>query len=163
MDFFATATAAKARLKARLEAELPAVLEEADALAGDGITTPPPYAIYTHEKTTLDGFPSIEMVLQASDKTLDSTLDVYRHRVLVAVTIASDDEGAMTLLLERYLWALRQFGKDRADDRPTPSDVVDPIFCGREQYSPIVHGAATGVEFPWVKGGFIEMAITTYG
>jgi hypothetical protein len=44
---------------------------------------------------------------------------------------------------------------------PDPEDAVDLIICGDESYMPLVRGSGTGVESPWLKGGWIEFFVTT--
>jgi hypothetical protein len=162
-----SATQAKARLKKRLDAGLAAVLARGDSEAADGITTPPPFAILDTEKQSLDGYPTIELIGQNGTKAADSTVDLIKWRIVAAITVAGDDERTITVWSERYTWAIRQFSSDKADlgaeaNNPALAGVeFDPVITGNEQFSPIVHGRATGVEFPFVRGAFLELFVTT--
>lgn len=154
---------AKTRLQLRFQTWLPGVLAAADAEANDGFTTPPPATVFTFESAGTQEYPTIEMIVQNSRKKVDSAADVYEHRVMMAVTIAGDDEETLTRNCERYVWALRKFGTDHIDrDMPDPEDAVDQIICGAEAYTPLLRGKDTGVEYPFVKGCFMEFLVTTY-
>ena len=163
-----SASQVKARLKARFDVGLAAKLVIADLAAKDGLATKPPFAIYDFEKQSLDGYPTIELVGQSGQKQIDSTADAIRWRIVAAITIAGDDERAITIGCERYTWALRQFSTDRADltaEAANPALVgvqFDVVICGNEQFTPLIHGPATGIEFPFVKGAFLEMFVTTF-
>jgi len=139
-----------------------ALLATADAEANDGVITPPLRGVFTNETAGTQEYPCIEMVVQGSDKIVDSVADEYRHQVAITITLGGDDEFTMTRQLERYLWVLRKFGQDHIDrDMPDPEDAVDVIICGNESYMPLVRGVGTGVESPFVKGCYVECFITT--
>lgn len=157
-----TITQAKRRLKARLDTHMAALLAAADVEADDEVTTTPPCGVFTRETFGTQEYPCIEMVMQGSHKVPDSTADEYQHRLAITVTLGGDDEETITTQLERYLWVLRKFGQDHIDrDMPDPEDAVDLIICGDESYMPLVRGSGTGVESPWLKGGWIEFFVTT--
>jgi hypothetical protein len=151
-------TQAKRSLTALLARGLPALLLFADAEANDGITTPPPYEIFTTDKQSLNGYPSIEIIATNSASTVDSHAQVYRHRVVVSFTITGDDEEVLTAHVERYMWAIRHLARDTEFDVPA---ITGPIDTGGEQYSPLDRRTSAGVEMPFVKAGFIELLVTT--
>jgi hypothetical protein len=149
-------TQAKRAIKQLLHDELPAALAEADAQADDGITTPPPYEIHTTDKTDLGGLPSVEIVTAGSASGSDSVAQIYRHRLLVGVSVGGDDEETISVQAERYLWTLRQVLRDKL----LPGIGTSPLETGSEQYTPIVQRPG-GVEFPFVKGCFLEVTVPT--
>lgn len=150
-------TQAKRLLKALLLARLPAVLVQADTESGDGVTTPPPYEAHTTDKLTLGGYPSLQLICTNSRRTRDSSAKVYEHRVVVSFTLTADDEERLTVQVERYMWAIRTIA-DETQNRPDePIGVID---TGEEQYS-LLDNRPVGVEEPFVKGGWLELRLTT--
>jgi hypothetical protein len=150
-------TQAKRKLALRLQTELPLRLAEADAAANDGITTPVPFEIHTTDKADLGGLPSLELIVTDSTPLVDSFARIFRHRVVIGVSIGSDDEETLSAQIERYLWCLRQVVRDL---HVTPIEGTGPVDTGGEQYTPLVHRPET-VELPFVKGAFIEVFVTT--
>jgi hypothetical protein len=150
-------TQAKRKLKQRLSDELPRLLSYADGMAADGIYTPPPFEIYTTDKADLGGYPSLELIVTDSTPRSDSYASIYRHRIVIGVTVGGDTEETLSAQVERYLWCLRQVAKD---SHLTPSEGTVPIDVGGEQYTPLQQRPET-VESPFVKGAFIEVFITT--
>ncbi len=152
-------TQVKVALKRWLLDTLPLKLVEADGAAADGVTTPPPYEIHTTEKADLGGLPSIEFVVLESTPQVNSYAQVYRHRMAVGYTVGGDDEERTTIVGERYMWALRRVARDTQLD-PPQAPGGSPIDTGVEQYTPLAQRPG-GVETPFVKGGYLEMFVTT--
>jgi hypothetical protein len=150
-------TQAKHGLRSLLIEQLPLWLQRGDLEAADDVQTPPPYAIYPYERETLDAFPSVEIVATSSRPSADSYAQVVQHRLAIGFTLAGDDVARLTVQVERYMWALRQICRDTllAPDCPT-----GPIESEGEQYTPLDRRQA-GVESPFVKGGFLEVTLTT--
>jgi hypothetical protein len=150
-------TQAKRKLKQRLLDELPGRLAAADGAAGDGVQTPVPYEIFTTDKADLGGLPSLELIVTDSTPTVDSFVRIYRHRVVIGVSIGGDTEETISTQLERYLWCLRAIIRDL---HVTPIEGTGPVDTGGEQYTPLQQRPET-VENPFVKGGFLEVFVTT--
>lgn len=150
-------TQAKRKLKQRLLDELPQRLLEADADADDGLKTPGPYEIHTTDMMELPGLPALELVVLDSQPTVDSYAKVYRHRLAVAITAGGDDEETITLILERYIWAVRWIIRDL---HITPIEGTSAADTGGEQYTPFQKRPDT-TEYPFVKGVFMELFVTT--
>lgn len=150
-------TQAKVKLRERLRDTLPLKLTVADAAAGDGITTPPPYEIFTTDKVDLGGYPSLELIVTDSTPVANSFAQIYRHRVVIGVSVGGETEEETSVRLERYLWCIRQLMRDTA---VTPFEGTGPIDTGGEQYTPLQQRPET-VEYPFLKGGFIEVFVTT--
>ena len=150
-------TQAKRKLKQRLADTLPGLLSSADAAAGDGVVTPPPYEIHTTDKADLGGLPSLELIVTDSTPRVDSFARIYRHRLVIGVSVGGDTEEAVSIQIERYLWCLRQVVRDL---HITPIEGTGPVDTGVEQYTPLQYRPET-VELPFVKGAFIEVFITT--
>lgn len=150
-------TQAKRKLKQLLLDRLPTELQAADLLAGDGVTTPPPYEVHTTDKADLGGLPSLELIVTDSSPTADSFAQIYRHRVVIGVTVGGDDEERLSVQIERYLWVLRKIARDT---HLTPVEGTGPLDTGGEQYTPLQQRPET-VESPFVKGAFIEVFVTT--
>lgn len=152
-------TQAKRKLRLRLLDELPGRLVEADGAVADGIKTPPPFEIHTTDKADYGGLPSLQMIVTDSTPMANSFAQVYRHRLVVGVTVGGDDEEATSIRVERYLWCIRQIIRDL---HVTPIEGTGPCDTGGEQYTPLVQRPET-VESPFVKGAFIEVFVTTVG
>lgn len=150
-------TQAKRKLKERLLTELPIQLANADAIAADGVTTPPPFEIHIIDKADLGGLPSLELIVTDSSPQVQSYAQIYRHRLVIGVSVGGDDEETLGVQLERYLWCLRRVIRDIA---LTPIEGTGPLDTGGEQYTPLAQRSET-VESPFVKGVFIEVFITT--
>jgi hypothetical protein len=150
-------TQAKRKLKQRLEAELPGQLAAADAAGNDGVTTPVPFEIHTTDKADLGGLPSLELIVTDSTPLVDSFARIYRHRLVIGVSIGGDDEETVSIQIERYLWCLRAIVRDL---HVTPIEGTGPVDTGGEQYTPLQYRPET-VELPFVKGAFIELFVTT--
>lgn len=150
-------TQAKRKLKKRLLDELPGRLLQADGVAGDGVQTPVPYEIHTTDKVDLGGLPSLELIVTDSTPTVDSFARITRHRVVCGVSVGGDDEETISVQLERYIWCIRSIFRDQ---HLTPIEGTGPITTGGEQYTPLQQRPET-VEFPLVKGAFIEVYVTT--
>ena len=133
------------------------MLLRADLEAADGIHTPPPYEIHTTDKDSLNGFPAMEIIATSSGSKSDSYAQIYEHRVAVGFTLVGDDEEVLTTQVERYMWAVRHIARDTLT---APDAIVGPIDAGGEQYTPLGN-RPTGVEFPFVKAGYIELLMTT--
>jgi len=149
-------TQGKRLLKAVFLERLPIVLANADAEAADGFSTLVPFEINTFDKASIDGLPSIELIVTDSSKQSDSVAAVYRHRVVVGISYGGDSEEAITVAVERYIWAIRKIAKDSQLGQYAGAG---PLDTGGEQYTPM--GRAEKVESPFVKGAFIEVFITT--
>ena len=156
MKFFHI-TQAKRKLKERLQDYLPIALSEADRIADDGVTTPPPEEWWTTDKAAIFRYPSIEIIVTDSTPTHDSFAKIYRHRVVIGVTCGSDDDESASTMIERYVWCLRHVLRDEA---LPPIEGTGPIDTGGEQYTPLAQ-RPEAVEWPFVKGAFIEVFITT--
>jgi hypothetical protein len=150
-------TQVKRALKAALADRLPFFLQRADLDAADGVITPVPYVIYTTEKWELAGFPAIEITVISSRPTQDSHAQVMEHRVPVAFTLTGDDEETLTIQVERYMWAVRQVVRDLL---LAPDSLCGPIDVGDETYTPLDN---KGTERVFVKGGWVELRVTTVG
>lgn len=150
-------TQAKRKLRDRLWAELPGQLAAADAAAADGVTTPVPYEIHTTDKADLGGMPSLELIVTDSTPTVESFSRIYRHRVVIGVSIGGDTEEVISTQIERYIWCLRAIVRDLD---LTPIEGTGPVDTGGEQYTPLQRRPET-VEQPFVKGAFIEVFVTT--
>lgn len=150
-------TQAKRKLRQVLLDRLPVELAIADAIAADGVVTPPPYEVHTTDKVTLGGLPSLQLIVTDSSPTVDSYVQVYKHRVVIGVTVGGDDEETLSVNVERYLWCLRKIARDT---HLTPIEGTGPIDTGGEQYTPLQQRPET-VENPMVKGAFIECFVTT--
>lgn len=150
-------TAAKRKFKERLAEQLPLKLALADGLAGDGIVTPPPAEIHTTDKADLGALPSLEIIVTDSTPMVNSFAQMYRHRVVVGVSVGGDTEETISIQIERYMWALRQIFRDT---HVTPIEGTAPVDTGGEQYTPLQQRPET-VENPFVKGAFIEVYLTT--
>lgn len=153
-------TQAKRKLKSLLVARLPIELANADAVAADGVTTPPPYEIHTTEKVDLGGLPSLELIVTDSTSIADSFSQIYRHRVVIGVTVGGDDEETVSTQVERYLWVLRKIARDTQLTDVSEQYGTGPLDTGGEQYTPLQQRPET-VESPFVKGAFIEVFVTT--
>ena len=150
-------TQAKRKLKERLLNELPVQLANADAIAADGVTTPPPFEIHTTDKVDLGGLPSLELIVTDSSPQVNSFAQIYRHRLVIGISVGGDTEETISVQLERYLWCLRRVVRDIA---LTPIEGTGPLDTGGEQYTPLQQRPET-VELPFVKGAFIEVFVTT--
>jgi hypothetical protein len=150
-------TQAKRKLKERLLTELPIQLANADAIAADGVTTPPPFEIHTTDKVDLGGLPSLELIVTDSSPQVNSFAQIYRHRLVIGISVGGDTEETISVQLERYLWCLRRVVRDIA---LTPIEGTGPLDTGGEQYTPLQQRPET-VELPFVKGAFIEVFVTT--
>jgi hypothetical protein len=137
--------------------ELPGRLAEADAAGADGVRTPIPYEIHTTDKADLGGLPSLELIATDSTTQLNSFAQIYRHRVVIGVSVGGDDEETIAIQLERYMWCLRQIVRDL---HLTPIEGTGPVDTGAEQYTPLMQRPET-VELPFVKGAWLEVYITT--
>lgn len=155
-------TQAKRWLKTTLIAELPLWLQRGDQLAGDGVVTPPPRDVNTTDKSLLADYPGIEIMPQEDDpQGVDASGIYLRHRVMVSVTVAGDDEETLATQVERYIWALRGIAFNTlVTPDPTMSGGGGPIECGRSAYTQNVP-KPEGIEVPFVKGGFLEMFLPT--
>lgn len=150
-------TQAKFKLKQRLLDQLPGLLSAADAAAGDGVTTTVPYEVHTTDKADLGGLPSLELIVTDSTPMVDSFARIYKHRLVIGVSIGGDTEETVAVQIERYLWCLRQVCRDT---HVTPIEGTAPLDTGGEQYTPLQYRPET-VELPFVKGAFIEVFVTT--
>jgi hypothetical protein len=150
-------THVKRKLKQFLLDQLPLILQRADLESGDGVTTPVPYEIYTTDKADIGGMPSLELIVTDSTPVVDSFAKVYRHRIVIGVTVGGDDEERNTVWVERYIWCLRELFRDEA---LTPVEGTGPVDTGGEQYTPLQQRPET-VETPFVKGAFIEVFVKT--
>lgn len=150
-------TQAKRKLKERFLTDLPGKLVVADGARSDGIITPPPYEIHTTDKVDLGGLPSLELIVTDSSPQVQSYAKIYRHRVVIGISVGGDDEETLSVWLETYLWCLREICRDTA---LTPIEGTGPLDTGGEQYTPLVQRPET-VEAPFVKGAFIEVFVTT--
>lgn len=150
-------TQAKRKLKQLLLDRMALELQAADLMSADGVTTPPPYEIHTTDKGDLGGLPSLELIVESSSPTVDSFAQMYRHRVVIGVTVGGDTEETLSVQVERYLWVLRKIARDT---HLVPVEGTAPIDTGGEQYTPLQRRPET-VESPFVKGGFIEVFVTT--
>lgn len=149
-------TQAKIKLRQLFLDELPLKLQQGDLEASDGVTTPPPYEIARTDKETFNGFPAIELVATGSNSITDSSAQVYRHRVVAQFTLTGDDEETLTVQVERYMWAIRQVARNSRVSPPP----WGPVDSGSEEYT-LVEQRPTGLEVPFVKGGFIELFVET--
>lgn len=150
-------TQAKRKLRELFLTQLPLKLVAADGAAGDGIFTPPPYEIYLTDKVDIGGMPSLELIVSDSSPQADSFAQVYRHRIVVGVSVGGDTEETVTTQVERYIWSLRAVCRDT---HLTPIEGTGPVDTGGEQYTPLAQRPET-VEYPFVKGAFIEVFVTT--
>jgi hypothetical protein len=150
-------TQAKRKLRDWLWNTLPSTLAAADMAAADGIVTPVPYEIHTTDKADLGGLPSLELIVTDSTPQVDSFVRIYRHRVVIGVTVGGDDEETISAQVERYLWCIRAIVRDL---HLTPIEGTGPVDTGGEQYTPLQQRPET-VEMPFVKGAFIEVFVTT--
>lgn len=150
-------TQAKRKLRQLLLDRLPIELSNADMIAADGVSTPGPYEIHTTDKVDLGGMPSLELIVTDSTPTSNSFAQIYRHRIVVGVSLGGDTEEALSVQLERYLWVLRKIARDT---HVTPVEGTAPIDTGGEQYTPLQQRPET-VESPFVKGAFLELFVTT--
>ena len=157
-------TQAKRTLKQWILDALPLQLAAADAMSADGVRTPPPYEVYLTDKHDLGGYPSIEIIVTDSTPAPgQSFAQIYRHRLVVGVTVGGDDEETISTQVERYIWCLRQVftsGGLANNDGVSPPDGIAPVDVGGEQYTPLQQRPET-VESPFVKGVFLEVFITT--
>jgi hypothetical protein len=150
-------TQAKQKLKDRLVADLPGRLAQADAEAGDGVVTPPPYEIHTTDKADLGGLPSLELIVTDSNPQANSYAQIYKHRLVIGVSVGGDIEEHISTQIERYVWCLRAIVRDLA---LTPIEGTAALDTGGEQYTPLFQRPET-VEHPFVKGCFLEVFVTT--
>ncbi len=150
-------TQAKAKLKLRLVDQLPFKLSQADGEAADGIATPVPYEVFTTDKVDIGGLPSLELIVTDSTPQVNSYSRIYRHRVVIGVSVGGDNEEILSVQLERYLWCIRAIVRDLDI---TPIEGTSAADTGGEQYTPLQQRPET-TEFPFVKGAFIEVFITT--
>lgn len=148
-------TQVKRTLQALLEDRLPAMLQQGDSEADDGVTTPPPAEFHRTDVQGLGAFPAIELLASPSVPQGNSYAQILRHRVMVGVTLVGDDEETLTVQVERYVWAIRRVARDTA---LAPGCPTGPIDTGKEAYTPMVK---RDVEIPFVKGGWIELFIDT--
>lgn len=150
-------TQAKRALRDLLIERLPLKLQLADGQCGDGIKTPVPAKVHTTDKADLEDYPALELIVTSSQSMRDSTAQVYKHNVVIGFTLVGDDEETLTAQDERYMWALRQVCRDTLFDPPIGTG---PIDTGGEQYTPLAQ-RPQGLESPFVKGGYIEVFVTT--
>ena len=150
-------TSAKRALKELLIVQLPGKLAAADSSEGDGVQTPVPAEIHTADMKQLGAYPAIEMWASRSRPTADSLSQVYQHTIVVSFTLTGDDEERLTLMVERYMWAIRHVCRDTVLAPPVGTG---PIDSGSEEYTLVGSGRA-GFDEPFVKGGFIELFVTT--
>jgi hypothetical protein len=140
-----------------LAERLPEKLAEADAEADDGVTTPAPAEIHRSDVVGAGAYPALELIATGSTPQVNSASRVMRHRVIAAVTVAGDTEETLAMWLERYLWAIREVVRDQLF---TPQCDNAGVDTGEEGYSPL--GRQTEeTEGPFVKGGWIELFVTT--
>ena len=153
-------TQLKRELKVYLLDTLPLYLSAADGFAGDGYRTPPPFEIHTTDKKALGGAPSLELIAtDSSNQKPGSAAQVYRHRIVVGVTVHGDDEETTSVWVERYIWAIRQMCRDTHLD-PSRAPGASAMDSGGEQYTPLA-SRPSGLEQPFARGAFIELFITT--
>lgn len=150
-------TQAKRKLRQYLLDTLPTALAQADAEAADGVTTPPPFEIHTTDKADLGGLPSLELIVTDSSPQAVSYAQIYKHRLVIGVSVGGDIEEDITTQIERYVWCLRAIARDLA---LTPIEGTAALDTGSEQYTPLFQRPET-VEHPFVKGCFIEVFVTT--
>lgn len=150
-------TQAKRKLKELLIAALPAKLQLADAARADGLQTPIPYRVHTTDKWGLEGYPALELIVSDSSPQGNTLAQVYRHRIVIGITVGGDEEEKITAWIETYMWAIRQVARDT---HLTPIEGTAPLDTGGEQYSPLQKPEETVPE-PFVKGAFIEVFVTT--
>lgn len=147
----------KAGLKDIYLSLLDAKLGEADAAVNNGVVTPKVFEIYTTERESLDGYPSLELIATSSRPLRDSHAQIYEHRVVVGFTLAGDNEATLTEQVERYMWSIRAISRDAYS---SPDGPIGPVDAGIEQYTPLDKRQA-GAEWPFVKGGYIELFVQT--
>jgi hypothetical protein len=150
-------TQVKRALRTLLIEQLPIVLQIADISAHDGVTTPVPVSVFTSEKYAAEGYPSLELIATSSKARSNSAAQMVEHSVVVGFTLTGDDEERLTVQVERYMWAIRQIARDTLFQPEPPTGPIDTIG---EQYTPLLNKPA-GVESPFVKGGFLNLLITT--
>ena len=150
---------AKRSLKLKLEREMPTMLQRGDLEAGDGITSEIPYRIHTSEKNSLDGYPAIELAVQRSEPVGDSNAQVYAHHGVAGITLVGDTEEELVVRVERMIWAIRQVF---AESLLAPDPSCGPIIPGMEGYG-LLQTNVTGIEYPFVKGAYIEWTMNTVG
>jgi hypothetical protein len=150
-------TQAKRKIKTFLVTYLPAMLANADAIRADGIVTPMPYEVHTTDKADLGGLPSLEVFVTDSGTTKNTFAQIYRHRLVIGVSVGGDTEETLAVQVETYMWCLRQLFRDAA---LVPVLGTGPVDTGGEQYTPLQQRPGT-VENPFVKGAFIEIFVTT--
>ena len=151
-------TLIKRGIRDKLIAELPSQLLLADSIAADGITTPMPAEVVTTDRTELNGLPSLMVLVTTSSPVPNTSSQTYRHRCVVGITVGADDEDNVTALIERYVWATRRVL--RTNYLPA-KHLAGPIDTGEESYSPLLQQPDT-IEFPFVKGAYIEVFVTSY-
>lgn len=151
-------TQAKRKLKELIQTALPLMLARADGESGDGVSTTLPISIFTTEKNDLGELPALEIIVTDSTPQGEPAYaQIYRHRVVVGVSVGGDDEETIAVMVERYIWALRQVFRNVA---LVPIEGTGPVDTGGEQYTPLQQRPET-VENPFVKGAFLEVFITT--
>jgi hypothetical protein len=113
--------------------------------------------VYRTNVASLEAYPAIELIARTSVSLKDSHAQVYRHTVIVGFTLAGDNEQLLADQRETYMWALRQLFRDT---QIVPPDGTSPIDTGTEEYS-LVEERPTGLETPFIAGGWLETFVQT--
>jgi len=150
-------TQVKRALKELLRNDLPLKLQLGDLEASDGVSTPRPAVFYTSDKQNPEDYPCVEIISEGSRRSPANGVQIMVHRVLVAVTVAGDDEERLGVHVERYIWAVRQVANDTLLGSETPTGPIETL---EERYS-MVAPRPQGFEQPFVRGGYIALELTS--
>ena len=144
-------------LKAKLVADLPALLAEIEA-DRNGVTLAAPSAenIWTADKTVPSAFPSIEIWGPDSVRQNEDTRVLhYRHRLAMVLTITGTEEVVIDQQLRLTLLGMLM--------------AVDGMMCGPQSQGQVIAGTVnyTTVQGtgeagqPWVRSGAVEVSVDT--
>jgi hypothetical protein len=153
-----TVTEVKRGIIALFEDRLRAKLDQYDAKQNDGVTTPSPAVYYDVEKKIVEAYPAVEVFPTAAAPLSDSLAHVYRNRLVVGYRLAGDDDSKLQRQCEAMMWAIRHVARDTHLDGDEDTD-LGPIDSGNEEFAMLP--IPPGFEIPFIKGGYIELFLTT--
>lgn len=157
-----TVTQAKRALIALFQEELGGKLALYDAAHEDSVVTPVPVKYWEAQKIDIaNGFPCVEVFPTAGSPQSESEAQIYRHRFIVGFRFGGFDEEELERQSEAMMWALRHVARDTQLEVEIEGRDGDlgPVDTGNEEY--VMLPTPGGTEVPFVKGGYIEMFVTT--
>lgn len=158
-----TVTQVKRALIVLFQARLREKLDRYDAAHDDGVITASPAVYYDCEKKIVESYPSVEVFpTAAAPSGGESYVHIYRNRFVIGFRYAGDDEVALQRQAEALMWALRHVARDthlETTDEDGDAQSLGAVDTGNEEFTMLP--TPPGFEVPFVKGGYIEMFVTT--